>query len=68
MKIKALIQFIDKKENTTREVGDEFIVSKERFEEIIEKGGAHWVEEVMEEPSEEVTEEPNKDTNKKKRD
>ena len=30
------------------------------IEEIIEKGGAHWVEE--------VTEEPNKDTNKKKRD
>lgn len=60
MKIKALIQFIDKKENTTREVGDEFIVSKERFEEIVEKGGAHWVEEVVEEP--------NKDTNKKKRD
>lgn len=60
MKVKALIQFIDKKENITREVGDEFIVSKERFEEIIEKGGAHWVEE--------VTEEPNKDTNKKKRD
>ena len=60
MKIKALIQFIDKKENTTREIGDEFVVSKERFEEIIEKGGAHWVEE--------VTEEPNKDTNKKKRD
>lgn len=60
MKVKALIQFIDKKENTTREIGDEFIVSKERFEEIIEKGGAHWVEE--------VTEEPNKDTNKKKRD
>lgn len=60
MKIKALIQFIDKKENTTREVGDEFIVSKERFEEIVEKGGAHWVEEVVEDP--------NKDTNKKKRD
>lgn len=60
MKVKALIQFIDKKENTTREVGDEFVVSKERFEEIIEKGGAHWVEE--------VAEEPNKDTNKKKRD
>lgn len=60
MKVKALIQFIDKKENTTREVGDEFIVSKERFEEIVEKGGAHWVEEVVEEP--------NKDTNKKKRD
>ena len=60
MKVKALIQFIDKKENITREIGDEFIVSKERFEEIIENGGAHWVEE--------VTEEPNKDTNKKKRD
>ena len=60
MKVKALIQFVDKKENTTREVGDEFIVSEERFEEIVEKGGAHWVEE--------VTEEPNKDTNKKKRD
>lgn len=59
MKVKALIQFIDKKENTTREVGDEFIVSKERFEEIIEKGGAHWVEE--------VTEEPSKEANKKKR-
>lgn len=60
MKVKALIQFIDKKENTTREVGDEFVVSKERFEEIIEKGGAHWVEEVVEDA--------NKDTNKKKRD
>lgn len=32
MKVRTLIRFSDLKENIVREVGDEFIVSKERFE------------------------------------
>lgn len=43
MKVKVVRKFNDLKENTTREIGDEFIVSKSRFEEI-QKAGDFVVE------------------------
>ena len=46
MKVRALIKFKDLKEEKVREIGDEFIVSKARFEEILEVG--QFVEEVEE--------------------
>lgn len=38
MKVKTVQRFRDLKENEVREVGDEFIVSKERFEELSAAG------------------------------
>ena len=38
MKVKTVQRFRDLKENEVREVGDEFIVSKERFEELSASG------------------------------
>lgn len=38
MKVKVVRKFNDLKENTTREIGDEFIVSKSRLEEIQRAG------------------------------
>lgn len=56
MKVKAIIEFFDLKENKLRSVGDEFEVSNERFSEILTKGGK-WIEEVEEiEKVEEVEE------------
>lgn len=46
MKVKTLVKFQDAKEDKLREVGDEFIVSKERYKEILEAG--NFVEEVEE--------------------
>lgn len=46
MKAKALSRFMDLKEGTIREVGDEFILSKERFEEITALG--EFIEEILE--------------------
>ena len=43
MKVKVVRKFNDLKENTMREIGDEFIVSKSRFEEI-QKAGNFVVE------------------------
>lgn len=34
MKVKALVNFKDNKENVRRKAGEEFIVSKDRFAEI----------------------------------
>lgn len=52
MKIKALRRFEDYKEDVIREVGDEFEVTEERFEEIkvglTKFGEGDWVEEVVE--------------------
>lgn len=45
MKIKVLKPFRDLKENTERKVGDEFTVTKKRFDEI-DKGLPGYVEEV----------------------
>lgn len=44
MKVRTLVRFNDKKEGVTREVGDEFVVSKARFAEIVKVGS--FVEEV----------------------
>lgn len=49
MKVKVLKQFRDKKEEADRKVGDEFIVSKERFEEINSTWAGKLVEEIKEE-------------------
>lgn len=38
MKVKTIVRFNDLKEGVIREIGDEFIVSKERFEEILKVG------------------------------
>lgn len=51
IKVKAIEDFQDYKEEVTRYVGDEFEVTEERYEEIIEKGG-NWVIPVAEEDSE----------------
>ena len=47
MKVKVLVKFNDLKEKVVREIGDEFIVSKSRYEEILTAGDL--VEEVVEE-------------------
>lgn len=47
MKVRVLIKFNDLKEKLVREVGDEFIVSKSRYEEILTAGDL--IEEVKEE-------------------
>ncbi|WP_425539440.1 hypothetical protein [Microaceticoccus formicicus] len=54
MKVKALIEFNDYKENVTRKIGEEFVVSKERLAEITLASknygnGKPWVE-LIEEP------------------
>ena len=52
MKIRVLKDFRDLKEDLDRKVGEEFIVNKERFEELNIKlqkfGKGPWVEEVKE--------------------
>ena len=52
MKIKALRRFQDYKENVVREVGDEFEVTEERYNEIVNGltkfGEGDWVVEVVE--------------------
>ena len=44
MKVKAIVKFNDLKEGVVREIGDEFTVSKERYEQILKVGP--FVEEV----------------------
>lgn len=50
MKAKTLKQFRDLKEDKMRQVGDEFIVNKDRFKELQEKlkevEDTDWIEEV----------------------
>lgn len=51
MKVRTVVRFHDKKEGVTREIGDEFVVSKARFAEIVKVGP--FVEEVKaEKPAE----------------
>lgn len=38
MKAKTLVRFYDLKEGVTREIGDTFTCSKERFDEILKVG------------------------------
>lgn len=47
MKAKVLRKFKDKKDKKLREVGEEFVVSKERFEEINSTKYGKLVEEVQ---------------------
>ena len=46
MKARTLIRFTDLKEDKVREIGEEFVLSKERFDEILSKG--RLIEEVEE--------------------
>ena len=59
MKVKVVRKFNDLKENTIREIGDEFIVSKSRFEEIQRAGDfvveIEEVEEIKKDLKKEVT-------------
>lgn len=49
MKVKAITNFTDLKENVERKENDEFVVSKERFKEINSTKHGKLVEEVKEE-------------------
>lgn len=65
MKVRALIKFNDLKEKTVREIGDEFIVSKTRFEEITKAGNfVEVVEEVTEETEEDIKKQEKKNIKK----
>lgn len=57
MKVKTLIKFTDLKEGKERNVGEVFVVSKARFNEIIKAYPKPLVEEVAEEVTEEETKE-----------
>lgn len=50
MKVKALKRFFDLKENELRKPNDEFIVNKERAEELTAPSSS-WVKEVKEKKS-----------------
>ena len=58
MKVRTLVTFNDLKEKQRREIGEEFVVSKERYDEILKVG--KFVEEVKEEVKEEEIKKPNK--------
>lgn len=60
MKVKAIKRFYDQKEKTHREVNDEFVVSKERAEELNRSAFGQLVEEVPEEPKDEPKKSPKK--------
>jgi len=48
MKVKTLIKFTDLKENTIREVGDEFEANKSRVLELLSASSTPLIEEVIE--------------------
>ena len=48
MKVKTLIRFTDLKENTIREVGDEFEANKSRVIELLSASSTPLIEEVIE--------------------
>lgn len=59
MKVEALIEFNDYEENVTRRIGEEFIISKERYDEITLASknygnGKPWIK-IIEEPKQKVT-------------
>lgn len=59
MKVEALIEFNDYKENVTRRIGEEFVISKERFDEITLTSknygnGKPWIK-TIEEPKQKAT-------------
>lgn len=55
MKARTLVRFRDKAENVYREIGEEFELSEERFDEISSvKGYGQLIERVEEQPEETV--------------
>lgn len=64
MKVRALIRFKDSKENVIREIGDEFVVSGSRYDEM--KKAGRFVE-AVEEPKEEKKEEPKEESKEEKK-
>lgn len=46
MKVKTIVRFKDLKENKIREIGETFIISKKRADEILKKGA--YIEEIKE--------------------
>lgn len=57
MKVKALVNFKDNKENVRRKAGEEFIVSKDRFAEINEVAPKYKLKAIVEEVEEKATKE-----------
>lgn len=57
MRVITKVKFKDLKDKKIREIGEEFVVSKERYDEILKVG--KFVEEVKEEVKEEIKK-PNK--------
>lgn len=58
MRVITKVKFKDLKDKKIREIGEEFVVSKERYDEILKVG--KFVEEVKEEVKEEEIKKPNK--------
>lgn len=58
MRVITKVKFKDLKDKKLREIGEEFVVSKERYDEILKVG--KFVEEVKEEVKEEEIKKPNK--------
>lgn len=46
MKVKTIVRFKDLKEDKIREIGETFIISKKRADEILKKGA--YIEEIKE--------------------
>lgn len=65
VKVRAIMSFRDLEENTARQIGDEFVVSKERADYLIEHKGVELVE-VIEEKKEEKPKKSVKKTSTKK--
>lgn len=57
MKVKALVNFKDIKENVRRKAGEEFIVSKDRFAEINEVAPKYKLKAIVEEVEEKAKKE-----------
>lgn len=57
MKVKALVNFKDNKENVRRKAGEEFIVSKDRFAEINEVAPKYKLKAIVEEVKEKAKKE-----------
>lgn len=57
MKVKALVNFKDNKENVRRKAGEEFIVSKDRFAEINEVAPKYKLKAIVEEVEEKAKKE-----------
>ena len=54
MKVKTIVRFKDLKEDKIREIGETFIISKKRADEILKKGA--YIEEIKEEDKKEKNE------------